>query len=420
MIHSPFMARSGGERQILKLTIELQKMGHEVEIFTSDIDRNTFPEFFDKVKINVIPHPLDGKLPPSWVPHIIPSKNYFATQTEVGNNALIKKWTERVQRFWLGFYYTNHLPYMVSLGKKIPKGFDIINNHNFMTEWAGFVAKNRLKVPLVWMCNEPPYWFFARDNSRFRKIYWPIYEILDRTTVEYIDEIMVLSHVAETYVAKAYGRSSLIVRTGVDTELIHYSSGENLRKKYNIENCFVMLIVGGSNYARRSDTIKTLAILSKKYDNIRLIIDTYREREMLTSLSEELGVKDKLLLFNSRNDQELSEVYAACDVFAYPSAASTWGLVVIEAMAAGKPVIVSKQIGASEIIQNRKNGIIVDKATPDEIAKQVEILMNDSQLRKDIGKNAYEYVKENLSWEKYAQRVENVFETVIGRSKTSL
>jgi len=48
MIHTPFRARSGGERQILRLAIELQSMGHEVEIFTNGINESTYPEFFVK------------------------------------------------------------------------------------------------------------------------------------------------------------------------------------------------------------------------------------------------------------------------------------------------------------------------------------------------------------------------------------
>jgi len=63
MIHRPFGARGGTERQILRLAIELEKIGHEVEIFTNGINEDSYPEFFKKVKINVIPHPLAGKLP---------------------------------------------------------------------------------------------------------------------------------------------------------------------------------------------------------------------------------------------------------------------------------------------------------------------------------------------------------------------
>jgi glycosyltransferase involved in cell wall biosynthesis len=88
-------------------------------------------------------------------------------------------------------------------------------------------------------------------------------------------------------------------------------------------------------------------------------------------------------------------------------------LAVIEAMAAAKPVIVSKKCGASEIIQTNVNGIVVDHAKPEEMAKQVELLMNNAKLRKKLEENAYEYVKNHLSWEKYARKMETIFEQAI-------
>jgi glycosyltransferase involved in cell wall biosynthesis len=314
-------------------------------------------------------------------------------------------------------FYTSEVPSMIELGRKIPKGFDVINNHNFPTEWAAFIAKKRLKVPIVWMCNEPPYWFFSPEQrSGLRKINWPLFELLDKTAVNYIDEVMVLSHVAEEYVRKAYNKPSRIVRTGVDVELFHEASGKNLRREYGLENSFVMLFVGGSRYAKRSDMVRALKILSEKFD-VRLVLDTSREQDMLTRLSEKLGIKEKVLLLHSISDVELAKVYAACDVFIYPSSAGTWGLVVTEAMAASKPVIVSKQVGTSEIIQEGVNGIVIDRAKPEEIAKQVEALINNPNLRKKLGENAYQYVRDNLSWKRYAEKVENIFQETIERSK---
>ena len=59
MIHTPLTGRGGGERQILRLAIELQKFGHEVEIFVNAIDEEAcYPNLLRKVKISVIPHPL--------------------------------------------------------------------------------------------------------------------------------------------------------------------------------------------------------------------------------------------------------------------------------------------------------------------------------------------------------------------------
>ena len=416
MIHTPFRTRAGGERQILNLAIQLQKIGHEVEIFTNGVNEKSYPEFFDKVKINVIPHPLTGKLPIAPITPLDKAKVKSPILEELGTFKKATILAKRMRDRALRQYYISELPPMLEIGRKIPKKFDVINNHNFPTEWAGFEAKRRLKVPLVWMCNEPPYWFFMPERRRgLAKVSWPLFEIWDKITVKYVDEIMVLSHVSAEYVKKAYNRPSRIVRTGVDVELFHRATGRKLRKEYGLEGAFVLLFVGGSAYARRTDVVRTLAKLSRNYDNVRLIIDTPKELEELSKLSQKLGVRDKVLLLNSHSDSELAEVYAASDVFIYPSSTSTWGLVVTEAMAAAKPVIVSREVGASEIIHNGVNGIVVDKALPEDLAKQVETLINDSGLQRKIGENAYQYVKENLSWEKYAKKVESIFQESILR-----
>jgi glycosyltransferase involved in cell wall biosynthesis len=420
MIHTPFEAQSGGERQILRLAVELQKFGHVVEVFTNSVNLETYPGLFDKVKLTVVPYPLTREIPKNWVPHILPTKT-MRMHKETVPVSLFEKLKRKTRKLLLSQYYVNQLPYMIEMGRKIPEGFDIINNHNIFTNWAGYVAKNRLKVPLVWTCNEPISWFFIanKNKGRFSNINYPIFELFDKMTVKYVDEIIVQSHVNEGYVRKAYGASSKIVRPGVDAELFHNANGEQLRKKLGLENSFVILFVGGTTYAKRSNLIRALAILSKKsgkYSNVKLIIVTYREREFLVKLSEELGVKDKVLLLNSCSDIELAEVYNSCDVFVFPSSASTWGLVVTEAMAASKPVIVSRQVGTSEIITNGVNGIIIDEASPEKIAEQIEILMKNPELCRKLGENAYEYVKNNLSWKNYAKNVENIFNKVLEAS----
>jgi len=415
MIHTPFSARAGGERQILRLAIELEKMGHEVEIFTNAVNKDSYPEYFSKLHITVIPHPMKGKLPRVMTPEVAARKILQTPQEVVGTGSSVRNWMRQVVGRQ---FYTSEFPGMIALGRKIPKGFDIINNHNFPTEWAAFLAKKRVNAPVVWMCNEPPYWFFSPEERKgVRKINWPLFELVDRVSVEYIDEIMVLSHVSEEYIRRAYHKSSRIVRTGVDTAFFHNASGENLRRKYGLENMFVMLFIGRSVYARRPALIRALHILSKRHDNVRLILDTVREKDMLAKLSVELGVKDKVLFLQSTSNAELAEVYAACDTFVYPSSASPWGLVVTEAMAASKPVIVSKQVGTSEVIQHGVNGIVIDRIEPEAIAKEVEELMDDPKMRKKIGTNAYEYVKEYLSWEKYAKNVEGVFQDTLARRK---
>ena len=181
---------------------------------------------------------------------------------------------------------------------------------------------------------------------------------------------------------------------------------QDVREKYGLGNDFVLLQVGNFQLSKgQADSIKALYQLSKNYDRIKLILDGGGPKEQLVKLSEKLGVRDKVLFLHSNDDEELAKVYAACDVFLFPQQI-TWGLAVIEAMAASKPVIVSNKCGASEIIQSNENGLIFDQSKPEEIAEKVKLLLDNADLRKKLGEHAYEYVKNHLSWEKYARTME--------------
>lgn len=411
MIHTPLVGRGGGQRQILKLAFELQRFGHEVEIFTSAVDKEScYPDIIEKLTVNVIPHPLETKMMLKW---LFPLETQKKAEAEETAESSLRSWMRRAmgRQFYTIPY---QLPSMFNIGRKIPRGFDIINNHNFPSEWAAFFAKKRLNVPVVWMCNEPPDWFFISEFRKgLRKINWPIYEIWDRTASRYIDELLVLSKIAKRYVGEIYNRSSRIVRSGVDIERFHNFSGTSIREKYDLRRDFVLLQVGNFQLSKgQVDSIELLYRLSRNYDRIKLILDGGGRKEELVRLSEKRGVRDKVLFLHSNDDEELAKVYAACDVFLFP-AQITWGLAVIEAMAASKPVVVTNKCGASEIIQSNINGIVVDYSKRDEITKQVELLINNAVLRKRLGENAYEYVKSHLSWEKYARAMETIFEKSI-------
>jgi glycosyltransferase involved in cell wall biosynthesis len=408
LIHTPLWGRGGAERQVLMLAIELQKLGNEVELFTPMVNKEgCYPELMQQVTIR---ETLQNRFIPLRRKNISTSSTSKIGEISENRNPL--------RRIAVNQFYSLGLPSMLRLGKSIPKGFDIINNHNAPTEWAAFEAKKRLKVPIVWMCNEPPSWFYFSPGRGIRKkLTWPLFELWDKTSVRYIDEITVLSHVAEKLVKNIYDRTAKVVRTGVDFEKFKNVSGNEIRKKYGLTNDFVLLSVCNlAPIKRPADSIMALHFLSKHYENVKLIFDGSGPRGNLIKLIEKLGLKEKVFFLHSKSDEELVKVYSACDAFVFPPQI-TWGLAVIEAMAASKPVIVSNACGASEIIEDNVNGMIVKHSKPEEIAKKVELLINDPRLRRSIGRNAFEYVATNLSWKNYAESMENMFQQTISRTQ---
>jgi glycosyltransferase involved in cell wall biosynthesis len=413
MIHTPMLGRGGGDRQMLSLAVELQKRGHTVEIFVSALNKeNSYPELLEKLNVTIVPHPL-GKKMHRWLTPLDATKEQQKTDNPAkpsGGKSALREWMR--QSMGRQFYTIPYdLPSMINIGRKIPKGFDVINNHNYPSEWAAVIAKKRLRAPVVWMCNEPPFWFFVPELRRgLRRVNAPVYDVYDRVVVDYIDEILVLSHIAGGYVEKAYKRHSHVVRSGIDAEPFTKATGVSVREKYGLKNNFVILQVGNIEINKRQqDAIRALQILSKSYSDVKLVFDGGGRTDELKRFCQRLGVANKVLFLRSTSDRELAEVYASCDAFVFP-AQITWGLAVVEAMAAAKPVVVSKKCGVSEIIQDNINGLLVNHANPEELARKVELLIVNADLRRKLGDNAREYVKRNLSWEKYAEHMETIFE----------
>jgi glycosyltransferase involved in cell wall biosynthesis len=395
--------RGGAERQVLSLAIELQKMGHEPEIFTCAASDSCYPELLRELIVIEIKVPFIQGLQ---------SKNLSKNP----NFHVAKKRSaaRRLARSFRNYYY--NLPAMVNLGMKIPKGFDVINNQNCPTEWAAFFAKKRLNAPIVWSCNEPPFWFTDPNQRKaLGKINLPLYEGLDRVAVNSIDRIVALSAIGGRRIEQAYRKPYEIVHTGVN--LFHNASGKKFRERYSLEKDFLILQVGNiAPDKRQIDSLLALHLISKNYDNVKLIFVGAGPIEQLVELKQQLGIEKKVLFLQNISDSELSEVYAACDVFVFPSQI-TWGLAVIEAMSASKPVLVSNKSGSSEIIKHGQNGFVLEQPYPKNMALQIKNLIVNSELRYKVGENAYEFVKKNLSWEAYAKNMALVFERTLRNFK---
>lgn len=377
MVNPTLVGPTGGERQILKLALELQRKGHEVEVFTNKADADKcFPELISRVKVNVVPYPVRCPL----------------------------------------FYYNMFLG-MWRIGREISrKRFDVVNIHNFPSEWAAYFLG---KTPVVWMCNEPPFWYFLpEDRKNLRPYNKPLNIFFDKLSVRSVDKVMVLSRMMGDVVKATYGKDCEVIRTGVDVEDGDGAAGIAFRRKHGLEGAFIALQVGyASHYKRNHDSIRALGLLKRTHENVKLVFAGGGEPACLKKLQEmadKMGLKDKVLFLGPLPDEELGQAYAACDIFLFP-AFQSWSLVATEAMARRKPVIVSDRCGVSEIITPGVNGFVMRHGDYAGLAEQVRLLAADPGLRRTVGENAYEFLKSNLSWQRYAEGMERAFEEAVRR-----
>ncbi|MFQ5720900.1 MAG: glycosyltransferase, partial [Candidatus Aminicenantales bacterium] len=143
--------------------------------------------------------------------------------------------------------------------------------------------------------------------------------------------------------------------------------------------------------------------MKKRQDFILQIIGEGPEKESLIDLAEELKIKDYIKFEGFVQKPRLPEYLARADCFVFPSEYDIWGLVLVEAMAAGLPCFASYLAGAAhDIIEDGKTGFVVDFSDYEKIADKIDWLFRHPEVARKIGQNARRFIQENLTLEKSA------------------
>jgi glycosyltransferase involved in cell wall biosynthesis len=121
----------------------------------------------------------------------------------------------------------------------------------------------------------------------------------------------------------------------------------------------------------------------------------------------QLGLGSRLLFAGARDD--VPAVMAAIDVLVHPSDQESFGRVVVEAMAAGKPVVGAASGGVGEIIQHGRTGFTVPDNDAERFAAACRELLENSDRRRELGQNGRAYAQENFSIEAVADRVATLY-----------
>ena len=112
----------------------------------------------------------------------------------------------------------------------------------------------------------------------------------------------------------------------------------------------------------------------------------------LRELAISRGLEDQVHWVGRVDYEELGSYYRACDVFVFPTLEDTWGVVVLEAMAFGKPILCSKHAGSKELIFDGENGYIFDPRHPHELAELMAKFIREPGLGEKLGAKAKQVI----------------------------
>jgi len=129
-------------------------------------------------------------------------------------------------------------------------------------------------------------------------------------------------------------------------------------------------------------------------------------------LVKELGVSENVIFTGYIPLEETPQFYAACDIFVVPSVVEAFGLVTIEAMACGKPVIGTNVGGIPDIIEDGVNGYLVKTKDFGALAEKILILLKDSDLREKMGKAGRETVEKKFNIKYRAEKIIKLYNSL--------
>lgn len=314
--------------------------------------------------------------------------------------------------------YPLTIPVSLKTSYKIPKlNLDIVHSHTPVT--LGMLGNL-----VALMENIPDVFTYHTYYSEYAKHYGPI-KSLKKSTSKAIKkfEVFYCNRVNHIIAPSAKLKNVLeecgvkneisILPTGIDLEEFKKDTGGEFRKKWRIsDDKKILLFVGRLGTEKNIEfLIKVMRSLKKEKDIILVIVGDGKSRKDFEKIAKDSGLKDRILFCGFLPREETISAFFACNIFVFASKTDTQGLVLGEAAAAGKPIIMVKDCGLSEIVKNNFNGFEVEEKVED-FSERILKLLRDKNLYDKMSSNSKK-VALDFSIEKQAEKLEKLYEKII-------
>ncbi|HEX3118070.1 MAG TPA: glycosyltransferase family 4 protein [Candidatus Acidoferrum sp.] len=175
----------------------------------------------------------------------------------------------------------------------------------------------------------------------------------------------------------------------------------------------VILTVGrwqaNERYKGMDTLITALPRLLQDWPDLQLVaVGDGDDRDWLEQMAKSSGVHGHVHFYTGLTSAELAACYSACEIFALPSRGEGFGLVYLEAMARGKPVIGGAHGGTPEVIDDGKTGYLVQHGDVPQLATSIETLLSDPALGREMGARGRERVNREFKFGVFAKSLKKI------------
>lgn len=379
---------------VRELTRQLGKMGIHVDVFTRSQDDH-------------VPHVLHELGYGNRVVHIPAGPEHPVPKQELAN--YIPEFVEGIKAF--------------ACDKKIQ--YDVIHSHYWMSGiaaaslsdlWAGAPIVHMFHT-LGEMKNR-----IARSDEEREGAYRIEGE---RQVIRRADRIVVATLAELTqlrFLYKADASKMVVIPPGVNVSRFYPIPSDEAKEFVGLKpDDRMILFVGRIEPLKGVDTLlEAMSCLQMKESRpVHLAIiggdpsaspeKMNAEMARLKNLCEVLGLDQSVVFLGVRDQDKLSYYYSAAEVVVMPSHYESFGMVALEAMACGTPVIASEVGGLAYLVRDGETGFTIPAEEPETLCEKLSWLLNDPHLHDSMSKRAVEYAQD-YAWEKVAGQIVGVYE----------
>jgi len=396
-----------------EITRKFVLLDHDVSVFTMNDDKGSLPtrELWRGIEIH---RPLHLDVSDS-LPDVIAED--------------IKKWGRGIQLFSqiLVYNYLSASKIVNELVRRDEFKYDVIVAHDWLSVISGVAIKRELGIPLVFHVH-------STEKGRTLGNGSDVVSNIEHRGGLMADMIVTVSEAMKSELIElGFPKEKIqVCYNGVDPkkysrEQVSDEKVREVRQRYGVgDNDLMALFIGRLVWIKGVDRlIRAMPQVLQTIPNLKLVIVGLGDmQEYLEKLVQTLKLQDVVKFrFEFIPEEERIAHYAACDVAAFPSLYEPFGIVALEAMSMGKPVVVGAAgiSGMREsVVSNGQDqcGFHVNPEDPEDIAWGLINAMQDPQRKEWLGNNGRKIVLERFSWDVIAKKTTELYSKLLESQKS--
>lgn len=211
-------------------------------------------------------------------------------------------------------------------------------------------------------------------------------------------------------------RKVSVIPNGIDLEEFrNMPNPQKFKERYGLEQSRVILSIGRLSKTKGfQHLIRATPKIIRAIPKAKIVIvgpDIGYGHE-LRKLAKEFNIEKHIIFTGALTRYALKEALAAADIFACPSTYEPFGIVILEAMAAGKPIVASRTGGMLDMINDGETGLLVKNRDANQFAQAIIKLLKHEKLAETLSKNSKSDV-ENYSWRMVAEKTKSTYEKIL-------